>query len=223
MLSLRELFRLPYRQTEGFGRALAQMMQVNLAILDFTGLAKRAAKLNVSLSVAAASGPIDVVVDSTGLKVYGEGEWKVRKHGVGGRTSSPKLHMSVNPATQEIGAEVLTDSSADDAGEVKPLLTQIAGESSGLRRRGLRSVEGVRRPEAVGNLVDHAGAAPVPRSSGTTARPAIPGARRVPSPDSRGRPESLEGVDRLSSSQPGRDRQVWHEAPVWTESQKPAA
>lgn len=128
MLALRELFRLPYRQTEGLGRALAQLMQADLAIPDFTCLAKRAAKLNVSLSVVAASGPIDLVVDSTGLKVYGEGEWKVRQHGVSGRRTWRKLHLAVNPATHEIVAEVLTESGQHDAGQVEPLLAQIDGD-----------------------------------------------------------------------------------------------
>lgn len=128
MLVLREVFRLPYRQTEGLGRALAQLMQADVAIPDFTCLAKRAGKLDVSLSAAAAGGPIDVVVDSTGLKVYGEGEWKVRQHGVGGRRTWRKLHLAVNPATHEIVAEVLTESGQHDADEVEPLLSQIDGE-----------------------------------------------------------------------------------------------
>ena len=65
LLTLRELFRLPYRQTEGLGRALAKLMEADVAIPDFTSLAKRATKLGVSLDVRQAQGPIDVVVDST--------------------------------------------------------------------------------------------------------------------------------------------------------------
>jgi hypothetical protein len=79
LLALRELFRLPYRQTEGLGRALVTLMHVDIAIPDFTSLAKRAAKLGVSLEVLPTAGPIDVVVDSTGLKVYGAGEWRTRR------------------------------------------------------------------------------------------------------------------------------------------------
>jgi len=73
LLTLRELFRLPYRQTEGLGRALVTLLDADVAIPDFTSLAKRAAKLGVSLEVSPTSGPIDVVVDSTGLKVFGAG------------------------------------------------------------------------------------------------------------------------------------------------------
>lgn len=126
LLVLRELFRLPYRQTEGLGRALVKLMHIELAIPDFTSLAKRAAKLGVSLDVAQHSGPIDVVVDSTGLKVFGEGEWKMRQHGKSKRRTWRKLHLAVNPATQEIEAEVLTENGAHDADQVEGLLDQVA-------------------------------------------------------------------------------------------------
>jgi Transposase DDE domain len=127
LLVLRELFRLPYRQTEGLGRSLTALMQVTVAIPDFTSLAKRAAKLGVSLDVAVGKGPIDVVVDSTGLKVFGEGEWKTRKHGQSKRRTWRKLHLVVNPATQEIEAEVLTENSGHDADQVDDLLDQVDG------------------------------------------------------------------------------------------------
>ena len=126
LLVLRELFRLPYRQTEGLGRTLARLMQADIAIPDFTSLAKRAGKMNVSRSIdPQATGPIDVVVDSTGLKIYGEGEWKVRQHGVGKRRTWRKLHLAVNPQTHEIVAHVLTDNRAHDADQVEPLLDQV--------------------------------------------------------------------------------------------------
>ena len=125
LLMLRELFRLPYRQTEGLGRSLARLMQVDVAIPDFTSLAKRAAKLEIALAVADRTGPIDIVVDSTGLKVFGEGEWKTRKHGVSKRRTWRKLHLAVNPETQAIEAEVLTDNSGHDADQVDELLEQI--------------------------------------------------------------------------------------------------
>lgn len=125
LLTLRELFRLPYRQTEGLGRSLVEMMHVELAIPDFTSLAKRAAKLNFNLKLSDRKGPIDVVVDSTGLKVYGEGEWKTRQHGVSKRRTWRKLHLAVDPATHDIVAEVLTENSGYDADQVDDLLKQI--------------------------------------------------------------------------------------------------
>lgn len=81
LLTIRELFKLPYRQTEGFGRSLAKLLGVEIEIPDFTPLAKRAAKLQLALPVFRKRGPIDIVVDSTGMKVFGEGEWKTRTHG----------------------------------------------------------------------------------------------------------------------------------------------
>jgi hypothetical protein len=127
LLVLRELFQLAYRQTEGLGRSLAKLMGAEIAIPDFTSLAKRAAKLEISLDVAHRRGPIDIVVDSTGLKVFGEGEWKMRKHGQSKRRTWRKLHLSVNPATQEIEAELLTENSGHDADQVPGLLDQVDG------------------------------------------------------------------------------------------------
>jgi hypothetical protein len=131
LLVLRELFQLPYRQTEGLGKSLAQLMQVTVDIPDYTSLAKRAAKLGVALDVRRHKGPIDVVVDSTGLKVFGEGEWKTRKHGISKRRTWRKLHLAVNPDTHEIEAETLTENSCDDAGQVEALLNQVKGKIDG--------------------------------------------------------------------------------------------
>jgi hypothetical protein len=128
LLVLRELFQLPYRQTEGLGKSLVELMQIELDIPDYTSLAKRAAKMGVSLDVAKHAGPIDVVVDSTGLKVFGEGEWKMRKHGKSKRRTWRKLHLAVNPNTHEIEAETLTENSCDDASQVDDLLDQTTGK-----------------------------------------------------------------------------------------------
>ena len=125
LLALRELFQLPYRQTEGLGRALVKLMDVAVAIPDFTSLAKRAAKLGVSLELPASSRPIDVVVDSTGLQVFGAGEWRSEAYRTAKRRTWRKLHLSINAATQEIVAEVLTSKRCDDADLVPELLAQV--------------------------------------------------------------------------------------------------
>ena len=124
LLALRELFRLPYRQTEGLGRALMKLLEADIAIPDFTSLAKRAAKLKISLKVTPTAGPIDVVVDSTGLKVFGAGEWRSDAYRTPKRRTWRKLHLSINAATQEIVAEVLTSRRCDDADLVPALLAQ---------------------------------------------------------------------------------------------------
>ena len=128
LLTIRELFRLPYRQTEGFGRALAKLMNADVPIPDYTSLQKRAAALGVSIDVESLAGPVDVVIDSTGLKVFGDGEWKVKKHGAGRRRTWRKLHLAVDPSTHLILAESLTQSGATDASQVEPLVGQIDAE-----------------------------------------------------------------------------------------------
>jgi hypothetical protein len=125
LLALRELFQLPYRQTEGLGRALVKLMELEIAIPDFTSLAKRAAQLKVSLELAATAGPIDIVVDSTGLKVFGAGEWRSDAYRHPRRRTWRKLHLSINAHSQEIVAEMLTSKKCDDADLVPELLAQI--------------------------------------------------------------------------------------------------
>lgn len=124
ILTLRELFRLTYRSTEGFTKGVMKLMQINVAIPDFTSLSKRAKKISVSLAASKVKGSVFLIVDSTGLKVYGEGEWKVRKYGWSKRRTWRKLHLAINEATQEIEAEVLTDNATDDAAVVDELLDQ---------------------------------------------------------------------------------------------------
>jgi len=127
LLTLRELFRLPYRQTEGFGRMLAGLLEANLAIPDFTSLQKRAAKLQLAKRIEVTpSGSLHVVVDSTGVKIYSAGEWQERWHRLERRRVWRKLHLAIDSQTQEIVAQVLTTGHVGDATQVAPLLKQIA-------------------------------------------------------------------------------------------------
>jgi len=128
LLMLRELFRLPYRQTEGFGQALVKLMDVDVAIPHHTSLQKRAAKLGITIEFARPEGSIDLVVDSTGLKVYGEGEWKVKKHGADRRRTWRKLHLAVDPDTHMIAAQSLTENRVHDGDQVGPLLEQVESD-----------------------------------------------------------------------------------------------
>ena len=103
-------------------------MNADVPIPDYTSLQKRAAALGVSIDVESLAGPVDVVIDSTGLKVFGDGEWKVKKHGAGRRRTWRKLHLAVDPSTHLILAESLTQSGATDASQVEPLVGQIDAE-----------------------------------------------------------------------------------------------
>lgn len=125
LLSLREVFKLTYRQTEGFGRSLVKLMGIQIRIPDYTSLQKRAAKLEVALNFQPVTGARDIVIDSTGLKVFGEGEWKTRSHGVSKRRTWRKLHIAIDPKTGEIVAEELTDNNKHDGDQVEAILEQV--------------------------------------------------------------------------------------------------
>ena len=124
MLTIKEVFHLPNRGVEGFVRSLFGMMEIGLGVPDHSTLSKRGATLKVNLPKKS-SGHLNIVLDSTGLKLYGEGEWKVRKHGYSKRRTWRKLHLGGNPDTGEILAVVLTENNVSDDAVVKALLEQI--------------------------------------------------------------------------------------------------
>lgn len=104
---------MPLRQTEGFIRSLFKLMDVELNAPDHTTLSRRGADLKVSLASRTGDRPIDLIIDSSGLAIVGEGEWAAAKHGGNGRRGWKKLHLGVD-VTGEIMAQVLTDSTVDD-------------------------------------------------------------------------------------------------------------
>jgi len=89
-----------------------------------------------------------VVIDATGLKVYGAGEWLVEKHGERGRRSWRKLHLAVDPSTGEILASELTTTEEGDASQVGPLLDQIPGSIASVMADGAYDGEPVYRAVA---------------------------------------------------------------------------
>lgn len=120
------VFNLTLRQTQGFLMSLAQRLLPGLPVPHYSTLCRRAAGLDV-LRPGRRSGPVHLVVDSTGLKVFGEGEWKVRQHGYSKRRVWCKLHLGVDEATGEVLAHELTESNAHDAPILPELLTQVEG------------------------------------------------------------------------------------------------
>jgi hypothetical protein len=124
MLTMKNVFHLPNRATEGFVRSIFAMLGMNLSVPDHSTLSRRGKGLEVSLPKKV-SGHVDIVMDSTGLKIYGEGEWKVRTHGKSKRRTWRKLHIGADPESGEIEAVALTENNVSDADMVEPMLKQI--------------------------------------------------------------------------------------------------
>ena len=105
-------------------RSLFGLMGVELAVPDHTTLSRRSKGLVVRLRSSASTGPIHLIVDSTGLSIVGEGEWAAAKYGGKGRRGWKKLHLGVNGAGV-IVAQSLTDGGVDDAAEGIKLLRSV--------------------------------------------------------------------------------------------------
>ena len=124
MLTVKEVFHLTNRGVEGFMRSIFQLLKINLPVPDHSTLSKRGKDLKVSLPKKN-SQSLNIVMDSTGLKIYGEGEWKVRMHGASKRRTWRKLHIGANPDDGEIQAVLLTENGVSDDQAVEGLLEQI--------------------------------------------------------------------------------------------------
>jgi len=135
MGTLREVYCLPLRGAEGLLRSLFTLMEVELAVPCYSTLSRRGRSLTIRLP-RQARGALDLVIDSSGLKVYGEGEWKVRQHGASKRRTWRKIHLAVDADHQEIQAAVLTDAGGEDAEMVAPLLAQIDNEIQSVNADG---------------------------------------------------------------------------------------
>ena len=122
-LILRTVFHQPLRQTEGLVGSLLELMGLDLPVSDHSTLSRRARTLAVAPQ--AASGPVHLLVDSTGVKLSGPGEWLVEKHGTRRRRAWRKLHLGIDAKTGMIVASTLTSKEVDDAAELGALLDQV--------------------------------------------------------------------------------------------------
>lgn len=127
-LMIREVFQLPLRQTEGFLNSIFTMMQVNLKSPDYSTLSFRGEVLPIKITSSSSSEPVHLVIDSTGIKVYGEGEWKVRQHGWSKHRSWRKLHLGISVSSQEIKASQVTANSTGDSETLPTILEEIADQ-----------------------------------------------------------------------------------------------
>jgi hypothetical protein len=124
-LTLRAVFHQPLRQTEGLVGSLLGLMGLDLPVPDHSTLSRRARTLVVAPQIRTASGPVHLLVDSTGVKLSGPGEWLVEKHGTQRRRAWRKLHLGIDAKTGRIVASTLTTKEVDDAAELGPLLDQV--------------------------------------------------------------------------------------------------
>lgn len=120
-LMLKGIFSLSLRATQGLLDSLFSLMKVPLCAPGYTCVSKRAGTLKVAYRQPPKGRITDLVIDSTGLKVFGEGEWKVRKHGSEKRRVWRKLHLAMDPATHDIVAAEVSLENVHDA-EVLPTL-----------------------------------------------------------------------------------------------------
>ena len=135
VLTLRLVFHLALRQAEGFATSVLRLLGQELRVPDHTTLSRRSRGFAGRRPRTVPHGPMHLVTDSTGLKLFGRGEWDAEKHGRT-RRSWRKLHVAVDVGTGEIVACVLTDNAADDAGQVPALLDQVEGEIASLTADG---------------------------------------------------------------------------------------
>ena len=154
-LTLRAVFRLALRQTEGLIGSIIGLLGLALTVPDHSTLSRRAKTLEVPRPRLRRDGePLHLLVDSTGLKLCGAGEWLVEKHGTKMRRSWRTLHVGLDADTGQIVAAALTTRDVDDASQVGPLLDQVAAPVTSFTADGAYDQESVsaavaaRHPEA---------------------------------------------------------------------------
>src|SRR4051812_6059535 len=127
-LTLRAVFRLALRQTEGLVGSVLQLLDLDLPVPDHSTLSRRAETLKLPEPRSGLGcGPVHLLVDSTGLRLCGPGEWLIEKHGTKRRRAWRVLHLVTDADTGRIVASVLTGKDADDGSQIGPLLDQVDG------------------------------------------------------------------------------------------------
>src|SRR3982751_2152731 len=177
-LTLRAVFRLALRQTEGLIGSILQLLSLDLPVPDHSTLSRRAETLAVPRPKAG-SAPVHLLVDSTGLKLGGPGEWLAEKHGTKRRRAWRKLHLGVDAGTGRNEAAELTTKDADDGSRVGPLLDQVDGPIASLTGDGAYD-----RADVYGAVAERPPEAAV---IGPPRRDAVPSAAAATAPTQRDR------------------------------------
>src|SRR3954471_4264819 len=148
-LTLKAVFRLALRQTEGLIGSVIRLLDLDLSVPDHTTLRRRGETLEVPRPRSGSDAePIHLLVDSTGLKLCGAGEWLIEKHGTRRRRAWRKMHIGVDADTGRIVASELTTHDVDDGSQVGPLLDQVTGPIASFTGDGAYDQDGVSRSVA---------------------------------------------------------------------------
>lgn len=125
---MKVLFGMALRQTTGFVESLLRLIGLDWAVPDFSTLSRRQKALVVNIPYRGSNGPLHLLIDSTGIKVEGEGEWNARKHGGSKRRVWRKIHLGIDEGTLEVRAVAITASHIGDAPVLPDLLDQIPAD-----------------------------------------------------------------------------------------------
>ena len=126
--TMKVLFGMALGQTTGFVESLLRLIGLNWAVPDFSTLSRRQKTLKVNIPYRGSDGPLHLLVDSTGIKVEGEGEWNARKHGGAKRRVWHKIHIGIDEKSLEIRAAEFTTSDVGDAPMLPERLDRIPPE-----------------------------------------------------------------------------------------------
>jgi hypothetical protein len=156
MATLKEVYHLSLRATQGLLISVIRLLAVEVTVPDYTTLSRRCRTLRVRLPRLPKNGPLHLVVDSTGIKIFGEGEWKVRQHGYSKRRTWRKLHIGADEATSEIVAAMVTSNDwadseilADLLNQVKDEVKQVSGDGGYDKRRCYAAIKKRRAKAAI--------------------------------------------------------------------------
>jgi hypothetical protein len=127
MLVLKQVYGLDLRRCEGFTQSLLKILGVEIKALSYTQLCRRQASVKLP-KLPCLSGPIHMVIDSTGLKVFGEGEWKVRRHGWSKHRMWRKWHIGVDEKSKLIVSSELTGNESSDDKVLPIILKHYPGK-----------------------------------------------------------------------------------------------
>lgn len=125
---IRFMYHLPLRATQGFLGSLFSLLNITHRVPCYSTICRRMKTLNVNIPIQTSDFSRHIVLDSTGMKVYGEGEWKVRTHGAGKRRTWRKIHLGIDTESQEITCSAISTNDFNDSELFDDCLSQLNAE-----------------------------------------------------------------------------------------------